>query len=234
MASRPVVYLLPGLLCDEAVWTQQIAALSPTHEVRVPVFRGMNNFRAMARKVAEEAPARFSVVGHSMGGRVAMELMHMVPERIERFVLMDLGVHPVKPGEPEKRMTLVRLAEEQGMEVLAELWIPPMIAPSRHSDSVLVGQIREMVLRSTAADYRGQIEAALTREDQRGYLPHISHKTLLICGEKDEWSPVAQHESMQRGLPDAELVIIPRAGHMVTMEEPEEVNRVLLEWFSRT
>lgn len=233
MASRPVVYLLPGLLCDEAVWTHQIAALSPRFELRVPDFRGMDCFQAMARKVLEGAPERFSVVGHSMGGRVAMELMHRVPERIDKFVVMDLGVHPVQPGENEKRMELVRLAEEQGMEALAELWIPPMLAPSRRGDKRLVDAIRAMVLRSTPADYRGQIEAALKREDQSRYLPHIRHKALLVCGELDEWSPVAQHEEILRELPDAELAIIPRAGHMVTMEEPDAVNRLLLDWFSR-
>lgn len=234
MARRPVVYLLPGLLCDDAVWTQQIKALSPRFELRVPDFRGMNCFQAMARKVLEGAPERFSVVGHSMGGRVAMELMHRVPGRIDKFVVMDLGVHPVQPGENEARMHLVRLAEEQGMEALAELWIPPMIARSRHGDSRLIADIRAMVLRSSPADYRRQIEAALKREDQSRYLPHIRHKALLVCGELDEWSPVAQHEEILRELPDAELAIIPRAGHMVTMEEPEEVNRVLLDWFGRT
>lgn len=234
MASRPVVYLLPGLLCDEAVWAHQIAALSPHFELRVPVFRGMNSFPMMARKVLEDAPQRFSVIGHSMGGRVAMELMHAVPERIDRFVVMDLGVHPVQPGENEERMALVYLAEEQGMEALAERWIPPMIARSRQGDAQLVGEIRAMVLRHTPADYRGQIEAALKREDQSRYLPHIRHRALLVCGEFDEWSPVAQHEEILRELPDAELAIIPRAGHMVTMEEPREVNRVLLDWFSRS
>jgi pimeloyl-ACP methyl ester carboxylesterase len=233
MGNKPVVYLLPGLLCDETVWKHQIAVLSPLLETRVPLFRGMNDFRDMARKVLREAPERFSVVGHSMGGRVAMEMMQMVPERIDKFVVMDLGVHPVQPGENEKRMTLVHLAEEQGMEALADIWIPPMIARARHGDTVLINEIREMVLRSSPADYRSQIEAALKREDQRGYLSHIRHKALLICGEFDEWSPVGQHEEILRELPDAELAIIPRAGHMVTMEEPEAVNRVLLEWFGR-
>jgi pimeloyl-ACP methyl ester carboxylesterase len=88
-----------------------------------------------------------------------------------------------------------------------------------------------MVLRSTPADYRGQIEAALQRTDQSQYLPAIKHKVLLICGAEDEWSPVAQHESIRHQLSSAELIVIPHSGHMVTMEQPEAVNKVLLEWF---
>ncbi|MGA0806847.1 MAG: alpha/beta fold hydrolase, partial [Pseudohongiellaceae bacterium] len=75
MDPKPVVFLLPGLLCDEAVWRHQIAALSQQFDVRVPDFRGMDDFREMARLVLQQAPERFSVIGHSMGGRVAMELM---------------------------------------------------------------------------------------------------------------------------------------------------------------
>lgn len=232
--SRPVVYLLPGLLCDETVWRHQMAALAPQYELRVPDFRGMDDFREMARLVLQDAPERFSVVGHSMGGRVAMELMAMVPERIDRFVVMDLGVHPVQPGEREQRMVLVHLAEQLGMEALADVWIPPMVARHRHDDAELMGEILTMVLRSTPEDYRGQIEAALKREDQSRYLPHIRHKALLVCGELDEWSPVGQHQAILEELPDAELAVIPGAGHMVTMEAPEAVNRVLLDWFSRS
>lgn len=233
MAQKPVVYLLPGLLCDETVWTHQRAALSPMYDVRIPDFRGMDDFREMARLVLRDAPERFSVVGHSMGGRVAMELMFLVPERIDRFVVMDLGVHPVQPGEREQRMVLVHLAEQLGMEALADVWVPPMIARHRQSDAALVDEIRAMVLRSTPEVYRGQIEAALKREDQSLYLPHIHHKALLVCGELDEWSPVGQHQAILDELPDAELAVIPQAGHMVTMEQPEAVNRVLLEWFAR-
>jgi pimeloyl-ACP methyl ester carboxylesterase len=97
MSVRPVVFLLPGLLCDDTVWRHQSAALSLQFDVRVPDFRGMDDFREMARSVLLDAPERFSVVGHSMGGRVAMELMFLVPERIDRFVVMDLGVHAVQP-----------------------------------------------------------------------------------------------------------------------------------------
>jgi pimeloyl-ACP methyl ester carboxylesterase len=234
MSVRPVVFLLPGLLCDDTVWRHQSAALSLQFDVRVPDFRGMDDFREMARSVLLDAPERFSVVGHSMGGRVAMELMFLVPERIDRFVVMDLGVHAVQPGEKEQRMMLVHLAEQLGMEALADVWIPPMVARHRQDDAVLIAEIRAMVLRSTPEDYRGQIEAALKREDQSLYLPHIHHKALLVCGELDEWSPVAQHQSILDELPDAELAVIPGAGHMVTMEQPEAVSRLLLDWFART
>jgi len=231
VTSRPVLYLLPGLLCDAAVWEHQEASLAVHAEVRIPVFRGIASFREMALSVLKDAPEKFSVVGHSMGGRVAFELMHLVPERIEKFGVMSVGAHPVQPGEREKRMALVELADQKGMEALADAWIPPMVAPARRG-TALMQKIRDMVLRHTPFDHRCHIEAALTRADQTLYLPSIRHKVLLLCGTEDAWSPLVQHQKIQQQLARSELHSIADAGHMVTMEQPEAVSRVLVDWFT--
>ncbi len=234
MTNKPKrhLYLLPGLLCDATVWEHQWAALARHAEISIPDFRGIASFRDMALNILKDAPEKFSVVGHSMGGRVALEMMHLVPERIEKFGLMSVGVHPVQPGEHTKRMELVELAEQQGMEALADKWIPPMVLPARHGDSALMQKIRTMVLRSTPFDHRCQIEAALTRADQSLYLSSIKHKVLLLCGAEDGWSPLAQHQKIQQQLATSELHSIADAGHMVTMERPDAVSRVLVDWFT--
>lgn len=230
---KPTIFLLPGLLCDETVWEHQIASLEPYADIRVPVFRGLSSFRVMALQVLRDAPSRFSVVGHSMGGRVALEMMHLFPERIDKFVLISTGVHRVQPGEATQRWSLVNLAEEQGMEALAEVWIPAMVHPGRHQDAELIEKIRTMVLRSTPDDYVGQISAALTRADQSRYLSAIRHKVLLMCGNEDTWSPLSQHEEICRQLRRGRLCGIPDAGHMVMMEQPEAVSARLLKWFTK-
>jgi pimeloyl-ACP methyl ester carboxylesterase len=229
---RPFLLLLPGLLCDAAVWEHQRAALAAHANVQIPRFHGLSSFRDMALSILKDAPERFSVVGHSMGGRVAFELMHLVPGRIEKFAVLSVGVHPVQQGEPARRMVLVELAEREGMAALADAWIPPMVHPSRHGDARLIGSIRDMVLRSTPYDHRCQIEAALTRADQSLYLPAITHKVLLLCGADDAWSPLVQHQRIQQQLATSELHTVAGAGHMVTMEQPEAVTRVLVDWFT--
>lgn len=232
-AAKPCLFLLPGLLCDATVWEHQRASLAPHAEIRIPVFRGINTFRAMAVQVLDSAPEKFSVVGHSMGGRVALEMMQLAPQRIEKFGLMSVGVHPVQPGEASKRMALVDLAERQGMEALADRWIPPMVPAARHGDTELMQRIRAMVLRHTPFDHRCHIEAALTRADQSRYLPGIRHRVMLLCGAQDGWSPLVQHQKIQQQLAgSSELHSIADAGHMVTMERPDDVSRVLVNWFT--
>jgi pimeloyl-ACP methyl ester carboxylesterase len=232
MTQKHVLYLLPGLLCDREVWAHQISTLSPIASIKVPDFRPFDSFRAMARHVLEGAPATFSVAGHSMGGRVALELEHLAGDRITRLALLDAGAHPLQPGEKEERMQQVYLAENKGMKALADDWIPPMLHPDHRTDAQLVQTIRQMVLRHDSQVYRRHINAALNRADQSRYLSGIRKKVLLVCGEQDEWSPVAQHEEIARQIPEAELKIVPDAGHMVTMEQPEAVSALLLQWLT--
>lgn len=230
MSGKPCVFLLPGLMCDEGVWVQQRAALAPHAEVRIPVFRGFTSLRGMAEFVLQDAPERFSVVGHSMGGRVAFELMELAGKRIERFAVMDTGVHGVQPDEAAKRLPLLTAAERQGLQAVADAWILPMLHPDNQKDAKLIAEITTMILRNSVADYRGQVQALLERQDQTPYLARIQQQVWLLCGEADAWSPPAQHADMQTLLRASELRIIAGAGHMSTMERPEAVSQILLEW----
>jgi pimeloyl-ACP methyl ester carboxylesterase len=234
MSMKPFVYLLPGMLCDAAVWRPQIEALQAHYTLRLPVFRGFNSFVAMAESVLAAAPARFSVVAHSMGGRVAMELMRLAPERIEKFIVMDMGVHPVAPGEEERNERLLELAAEGGLAAVAESWIPFMIHPNRIHDLALTTAIRDMVLRNEVSDLQGQLQAAFERNDQSRYLANISHRVHIVCGDNDNWNPLHLHQQMCKQLPDAELVVIPDCGHMTTMEAPEQINALLLRWLQES
>lgn len=230
--TLPCVYLLPGLMCDAAVWSHQQAALAPHAEVRVPAFRGYSSLRAMAEHVLADAPPRFSVAGHSMGGRVAFELMAIAGKRIERFAVMDTGVHGVQPGESQKRAILLAAAERKGLQAVADAWILPMLHPDHHHDTRLIADITAMILRNSVQDYQGQVAALLGRVDQTPYLARIRQQVWLLCGDADSWSPVSQHAAMQAHLRDSTLRVIAKAGHMSTMEQPEAVSQLLLEWIN--
>ncbi|HTQ99838.1 MAG TPA: alpha/beta hydrolase [Candidatus Acidoferrum sp.] len=230
MSELPFVFLLPGMLCDAEVWHHQMRALAPCCRLSVPSFRSLASFEAMAGRVLGMAPERFSVVAHSMGGRVAMELMRMAPQRIEHFVLMDMGVHPVAEGETERNRRLLELATTGGLEAVADSWIPFMIHPDRYQDLALTAAIRQMVLRNDIADLHNQLLAAERRQDQSQYLSQISHKVHIVCGDSDNWNPPELHQRMHRQLSNSELVILPHCGHMVPMEQPEQVTELLLRW----
>lgn len=230
---RPVLYLLPGLLCDETVFAPQIAALSDLCEVRIPRFKGLDSFDAMAGCVLESAPERFSVAGFSMGGRVAFHIASLALDRIERFCAFDTGVVPLGEGELAKRQALIDLANTKGMAALAAAWLPPMLHEKRRSDPMFTGPLTDMVMRFTSEEHEKQIRALIARPDMRPVLPRITCPALIACGAQDAFSPPSDHEAIARAIPGAKLAVFEGSGHFLPVEQPDAFNLALREWLGQ-
>src|SRR5450631_2162009 len=230
---RQSLLLLSGLLCDETIWADIPERIGDAADVRIVSFRGFSSIRSMAEHVLDTAPIHFAVAGHSMGGRVALEIVRCAPTRITGLALLNTGVHAVRDGEPQSRGHLLRVAYEHGMSALAAEWLPPMMAPAPARTAELMPRLTAMIERSTPDSYAGQINALLNRPDALSVLPTIDVPTLLLSGSEDTWSPVSQHEAMRRRIPHATLFEIHGAGHMAPFERPEAVAVALREWLTQ-
>ncbi len=229
------VVLVPGLLCDHAVWAPQIAALRDDgHDVLVVSSTGSASIGALATAALTAVPAGpFALAGHSLGARIAVEMVRQAPERIERLALLDTGVHPVGPGEAESRGALVRLAEDEGMSSLVERWLLPMLHEAHRDDDAIVGPLVAMVERNTAMSFAAQQQALLTRPDASAVLPTLMVPTLVLVGDADAWSPVEQHRTIAAAVPGSELVMVEHSGHMSPVEQPAAVTEALRRWLAR-
>lgn len=236
MAST--LMLLPGLNCDAAVWALQVSALQGQADCNIPAWGLRDSLTSMAQQVLDEAPTeRFSLAGHSMGGRVALEVMRLAPQRVERLALLSTGTHPLaagEAGEKEKagRMALLKIAQAQGMRAMAQEWARGMVHPDRIGGPVF-DEVLAMFDRGSAAQYAAQIHALLKRPDASPLLPTIQCPTLVLTGRQDAWSGPAQHEAMAAAIPNAQLVIVEDSGHMCTMEQPQAVSAALADWLRR-
>jgi len=230
MSQSETLFLLPGLMCDEAVWEHQYAHLSDHARILIPDFRGYDSLIAMAQHVLDMAPERYAVAGHSMGGRVALELFNLAPTRVTRLALLDTGVHPQTEGEIKIRQSYIDMALTGGMQAVADAWIKPMLHPDRHKDTELIKRITAMLERTTIDEFIWQIRALLDRPDASVYLPKIRCRTMLLVGSHDTWSPPNQHEEMLNLIQNADITIIENAGHMTPMEKPEAVTEALRNW----
>ena len=229
---QPLI-LLSGLLCDEVIWTDVADRLRDRADVRIVAFPGFSSIGAMAEHVLAIAPARFALAGHSMGGRVALEVVRRAPERVVGLALLNTGVHPLRDGEINSRGDLVRIARQDGMSAVAAAWLPPMMGSSPSRIAELTPRLIAMIERATPEGFAGQIKALLERPDAEAVLPTITAPTLLLSGMADRWSPLAQHREMQLRIPHATLVGIEDAGHMAPVEQPEAVAHALREWLER-
>jgi pimeloyl-ACP methyl ester carboxylesterase len=222
-------------MCDAAVWADQQTALAPLADVVIVDHGLRDSIEAMARHAIETAPAgRFAVAGHSMGGRVALEVFRQAPERVAGLALLDTGCAPLaggEHGEKERagRLALLAQSREHGMRAMGREWARGMVHPDR-LDTPLFDAILDMIERSDPAQFEAQITALLGRPDARPLLPQIPCPTLLLCGREDGWSPPQRHAEMQPLIAGSVLEIVEHSGHMSTMEQPAAVNAALARW----
>jgi pimeloyl-ACP methyl ester carboxylesterase len=223
------------LICDQTVWQRQMDALSDVADCTCADYGALDSLAGMAEAVLRTAPERFSVAGHSMGGRVAFEIYRLAPNRVARIALFDTGYLPLAPGaageeEARKRGELVTLAQSHGMRAMLSQWLPPMLHPRRVNETALVNSIIEMMSLKTPEIFAAQEHALLSRPDASPVLEQIRCPALLLCGREDGWSGPAQHAAMSAKIQGSRLVIVPDCGHMSMLEQPAAVSASLREW----
>jgi pimeloyl-ACP methyl ester carboxylesterase len=186
----------------------------------------------MAEAALSLLPGKIALAGHSLGGRIALEAVRLAPDRIERLALLDTGVGPVRPEEEPSRLKFVKLAHEQGMEAVADAWLPPMVHEPNRQNAELMNGCRQMIRRSSPQRFERQQRALLGRPDAEAVLPGIRCPTLVATGRYDSWSPVTQHESIAARIPVSKLVIVEDAGHMAPVERPAAVTEAMRGWLA--
>ena len=225
-----MLLFLPGLICDPRIFAPQLAAFPGSRAVEG--YGLADSLPEMARIALDQAPDRFDLFGHSMGGRVALEVYRLAPERVRRLALSSTGVHSLGAAEPAKRAALKAIGHKQGFEALVDAWLPPMVAEANRAKPIY-GEMRQMCLDAGQAVFDAQINAQLVRPEQESLLAQIRCPTLVMTGELDSWSGPAQHEAIAARIADSTLVIVPGAGHMLPLEAPEAVNDAIAAWLQR-
>ena len=230
--------VIPGLMCDHSVWSPLLPLLPKELQTHIADHGDSDSLVDMAQRVLRNAPPVFDLAGHSMGGRVALEVYRLAPERVRRIALMNTGYLPLADGEAGAkeragRMQLLQVAQSQGVRAMAMQWVRNMVAPARLQDTALINPIIDMFERKSAAVFAHQINALLQRRDASEVLQRIHIPCLVMTGEHDSWANVAQHQAMAALVPQhPEVCVIAQAGHMLTMEAPEAVAQAFLKWLA--
>jgi pimeloyl-ACP methyl ester carboxylesterase len=227
--SRHLV-LLPGLLCDAALWRHQVEHLKDFVEVQVADLTQDKDIPAMAERVLAAAPATFALAGLSMGGYVAQEIMRQAPERVERLALVDTNARADTEEQHKSRLELIKLAEMGTFKGVSPRLLPNLIAPSRINDPAVAGVVMEMAERVGQQAFKRQQEAIMRRKDGRGDLEAIRVLTLVLAGRQDVLCPPKLQEEMAEHLPNAKLVLVEDCGHLVSLERPEATTALFRYW----
>ncbi len=217
------ILLVPGLACSPRIFAPVVPALWRFGPVTVANHIREDNMGSIARKILAEAPPRFALAGHSMGGYIAFEILRQAPERVAKLALLNTQARPDTPDASERRRGLIARA------IFDELF-PGLVHPSRRDDSDLRQLVHDMADDVGPDAFVRQQMAIISRPDSRPALAWIKCPTLVLSGDEDNTIPNALSSEMANGIPGAKLVIVPNCGHMSPAEQPSATSGALVEW----
>jgi pimeloyl-ACP methyl ester carboxylesterase len=177
--------LVAGLNCSARLYADQIPALWQFGSVTVADHRRDDSMAAMAQRILAAAPPRFALVGLSMGGYVAFEIMRQAASRVAKLALLDTGARGEAPVRTEQRKPLIALAKSGRFGEILESQYPTLVHHSRHNDAALKAAVRAMNEETGADAYLRQQQAIMTRMDSRPSLAAIKCPTLVLVGDSD-------------------------------------------------
>lgn len=222
--------MIPGMMCDERIFSPQIDSLGDAIELTIADISRFSSVVDLASDVLKKAPRKFSLLGHSMGGIVAMEMYSQEPNRIEKLILMDTNPNSeLEEVKSEREPQIKDVSEGRLQNVMRDEMKPNYLAQSKNQSSVL-NVCMDMALSLGPDVFINQSRALQTRADQQSNIQSINIPVLIICGSEDKLCTVERHEMMHNMISNSELKIINNAGHMPTLEQPSETTEILKEW----
>lgn len=219
--SIPIV-LITGQLLTDAVWQPLLDAWRD-REVIIADNRSDDTIAGFARRLLDNAPPKFILIGHAMGGFVAFEVMRRAPERVAKIALIATLASADGPAQTARRQGYIDLVTSGRFDQVVEERIPILFPVEKRSDARLIGIARQMAADTGAETFLAQQRAIMARIDSRPQLGEIAVPTLLIWGEEDGITSRAHHDEILDAIPGARLEVVPGAGHLPTVEVPEVV-----------
>jgi len=234
MRDKPTLILVPGLLCDGALWAAQIDALHTIYNVRVADTTGADSMAGLAEAALSDAPDTFAVAGLSMGGYVVQEILREAPERVSHMALLDTNARADLPEQSDNRKRMMTLAKEGGLGKVVNEMLPHLIHPEHLNDPNIAGVFGQMAERIGAEAFVRQQMAIMNRIDGRAHLKRITCPVLILCGAQDAMTPPKVHQEMADAIGDnATMVVVPDCGHLSPIEQPAAVTAALKTWLER-
>lgn len=230
MSETMPIVLVPGLVCSPRIWEPVVPALWRLAPVMIANHLRDDSMAAIARRILHEAPPRFALAGHSMGGYIAFEIMRQAPERVARLALLNTQARPDTQEATARRHGAIARAKEGGYRaVVNELWAS-FVHPSRRGDAALQQTVHAMADDVAVDGFIRQQTAIMTRPDSRPILTAIRCPTLILTCDSDALILPALSQEMADEIDGSWLVTIANCGHLPQLELPEQTAQALTEW----
>ena len=229
MPMTPIV-LVPGLCATPRFFAAQATELWKHGPVQVANHTRDETMFGIAARILDEAPPRFALVGHSMGGYITFEILRQAPSRVTRVAFLDTSARPDTSEQTQRRREVIAVALQGRLRQVADLQFPLLVHPAARDDARLRDAVRAMMDDTGIDAFIRQEQAIIHRADSRPTLAKIRCPALVLVGEQDAITPPDVAEEIAAGIRGARLAKIPECGHMSAMEQPAAVNAALAAW----
>ena len=226
------ILLIPGLICTDEVFSPQVPALWPFGPITIASTLTGDSMEAIAANILATAPPRFALAGVSMGGYLSFEILRQARERVAKLALLDTSARPDTPEQAAGRRAMVERARRGEYEALIDEVFPALVHPDHANDAALLAVHRREASVIGVEGFARQQTANAARPDSRPLLASIEVPTLVLVGDEDRLTPPDVAKEIADGIAGSRYVVIPKAGHMSLLEQPEAVNAALRAWIA--
>lgn len=223
--------LVPGYMADETLWDDMRERLAPFGPLAHADLRHDSTLEAMARRALDAAPPSFVLVGFSMGGYVAREMVRQAPERVRALALIATSTRPDSPALRQSKGAVAKAAPSVSFSGLSRIAIASSLHPRERDNAALIERVRMMGVRLGGEAFRRQ--SMLERPGDLHLLGNIHCPTLVVAAGHDRLRSLEEARELHAGIPGAELALVEDSGHMIPIEAPGALLDVLVPWLER-
>jgi len=220
--------LVPGYMADDTLWDDMCERLAPFGPLAHADLRHDSTLEAMARRALASAPPSFILVGFSMGGYVAREMVRQAPERVRALVLIATSTRPDSPALRQSKGTVATAAPSVSFAGLSRIAIASSLHERERGNAALIERVRMMGVRLGGAAFRQQ--SMLERPGDLHLLDQIRCPTLVVAAGHDRLRSLEESQELHAGIAGADFALIEDSGHMIPLEAPDALLDVMVPW----
>ncbi|MDM9623119.1 alpha/beta hydrolase [Rhizobium sp. S96] len=222
------ILLVPGFMLDADLWRDVEPGLADFQPIVSVDLSKDSSIQDMARRALLGAPEAFILVGFSMGGYVAREIVRQAPHRVKALVLVATSARGDTDLQRQRKAAITGQPNGLIFKGLSTAAVASSLYPDNASRLDLIDRIKSMAQRLGGEVFRRQ--SLLDREDERASLSAITYPCLIVAGEDDKLRSRAEAEELHRGIVGSSLQIIEKTGHMIPLEAPDALATIVRRW----
>ena len=229
---KPFIVVMPGMMCSQDVFYHQINVLENFFNVIVIEFNEHRDIELGVKNLVSNLPNKFHLIGHSMGGIVAMELVKQHSKRVLSLALLNTNPYKEKEEVKDRRNKILKELDALDLiSLMRSVYISRDVPDDCRDKNKLIQQCVDMASILDKKVFYNQSVALRDRKDQTSILENVDCKTLIICGERDQLCPVSYHSDMNKMIKSSDLIVLEGVGHMPIIECPLILNNHLKNFY---